>query len=171
MKLVTKKQKGDADTLSMKKLEKKCGRINAGPRQITNPANYKKDGDTREAEAISLKISSEETSTTKKIGGVTEKPTPAADINVRAFFVASQPMENHPLGRYLSRNVAIETKGRTASNPPTYASSGMKYEYQKYGTSFYDDQETKAPDFHSQDINKEKSSADYSLMPPNLTNS
>ena len=81
MKLVTKKQKGDADTLSMKKLEKRCGRINAGPRQITNPANYKKDGDTREAEAISLKISSEETSTTKKIGGVTEKPTLAADIN------------------------------------------------------------------------------------------
>lgn len=80
-------------------------------------------------------------------------------------------MENHPLGRSLSRNVAIEIEGRTASNLLIHASSGIKYEYQKSGTSPYDDQETKAPDFHSQDISMDELSADYSLMPPNLTDS
>ena len=43
MKLVTKEQKGGSDTLPMNELEKRCGRISAGPRQITNQANYKKD--------------------------------------------------------------------------------------------------------------------------------
>ena len=71
----------------------------------------------------------------------------------------------------MSRNVAIEIEGRTASNLLTHASSGIKHEYQKYGTSSYDDQETRAPDFHSQDINMDELFADYSLMPPNLTDS
>ena len=52
-----------------------------------------------------------------------------------------------------------------------HASSGMKYGYQKYDTSPHDSQETKAPDFHSQDINMDEPSADHSLMPPNLTDS
>ena len=153
----------------MKELEKGCGRKNASPRQITDPVIYKKRGDTREAKAMSLKISSEEKTTTKNTGGVTKRPAPAADINTKAILLASQAMENHPLGRFLPRNVAI--KGRTASKLLTYASSGIKYEYQKHGTTSYDDQKIEAPDFHSQDKNMEELSADYSLMPPNLTDS
>ena len=51
------------------------------------------------------------------------------------------------------------------------ASSGMRYKYEKNGTLFYDGQEKETTDFHSQDINMEKSPADHSLMLPNLTDS
>ena len=83
----------------MKQLERGCCRKNAGPKQNSNPANYKKNGDIKEAEAMRLKISDKETTTIKETGGVTEKHTSAADINTKAIFIASQAMKNHPLGR------------------------------------------------------------------------
>ena len=87
---------------------------------------------------MSLKISGKGTPTTKETGGVTEKQTPAADINTKAISVASQAMKNHPLGR---------------------------------SSSSCDDHETEPHDFRSQDIYMDELSANYSLMPPNLTDS
>ena len=47
----------------------------------------------------------------------------------------------------------------------------MEYKSQKYYTSPYESQETKAADFHSQDIQMNEPSGDYNLRPPNLTES
>ena len=73
----------------MKRLERGCSRESAGPEQNSNLANYNKNEDVREAEAMRLKISDKETTTIKETGGVTEKHTSAADINTKAIFIAS----------------------------------------------------------------------------------
>ena len=122
----------------MKRFERGCSRESADSERDSDPANYNKNEDIRETEAVRLRIPEKGTTEIEKTEEVTEKHASAADTNTRAIFIASQTMENHPLGRSLSG---------------------------------CDDHEADTHDLCRRNIHMRRDFADYSLMPPDLTDS